>query len=138
MKVGQKKSEIVSRVGQSVFARNIKKLYGHKCCFPYCDVSDRRYLIAAHIARWSDNEVLRGHLGNGLCLCLMHDKAFELGVFTLNSKYEVVLKPDHMAIHSSFRLNLIAAQGSVIKTARINPLKKSLSEHWRRIKFYPN
>lgn len=61
--------------------------------FPDCDVSDPRFLIGSHIARWADNEKLRGNLGNGLCLCLIHDKAFEVGLYTRDEPLAVFVNP---------------------------------------------
>jgi predicted restriction endonuclease len=84
---------VFTRIGQKKFADTIKGLYQNRCCFPGCGVADPRFLVASHIARWSDNEALRGHTGNGLCFCLMHDRAFELGLFTLDGRRNVFLNP---------------------------------------------
>lgn len=76
VETGSQISTVRSRLGQAKFSREIKKMYGNHCCFPGCQVSDSRFLVGSHIARWIDNEALRGHMGNGLCFCLVHDKAF--------------------------------------------------------------
>ena len=93
---------IKSRLGQSKFAEKIKNLYSNKCCFPGCSISDSRFLVASHIARWADNEKLRGHLGNGLCFCLMHDKAFEEGLFTLDKQFRIIVNSKECHAKSDF------------------------------------
>jgi hypothetical protein len=128
---------IRSRLGHSRFAREIKKLYGSQCCFPGCDISDSRFLVASHIARWSDNETLRGHLGNGLCLCLMHDKAFELGLYTLDENYNVFVNPKAVNSDSEIVKKLLTMQGNKIRTARVEPMTDALLEHWIRVDVDP-
>jgi putative restriction endonuclease len=128
---------VKSRIGQSEFAKQLKKLYSHQCCFPSCSVSDAHFLIASHIARWSDNEDLRGHFGNGLCFCLMHDKAFEIGLFTLNDKYEIHVGPIASDLSSPFINELRRMHGKQIRLSTVAPLKEALSQHWNRVKLFP-
>ncbi len=89
VKTGEAWKRVKSRIGQQRFSEEIKKLYDSKCCFPECDVMDPRFLIGAHISRWSDNFLAMGNLSNGLCLCLFHDKAFEYGYFVLNDEIQI-------------------------------------------------
>jgi predicted restriction endonuclease len=110
----------------------VKDLYGNKCCFPGCSVSDVRFLVGSHIARWSDNEKLRGLMGNGLCLCLMHDKAFEVGLFTLDQFYKVFVNPNELGSKSEIVKELISHQGQQIRLAGVLPLEDALLEHWIR------
>ncbi|MER9976241.1 HNH endonuclease [Mesorhizobium sp. M0085] len=123
-------SEVRQRVGQQEFARAIKALYGGRCCFPDCSVDDHRFLVASHIARWSDNPSLRGHTGNGLCLCLTHDRAFELGLYTLDAEFRIHVNP---AKNSSSVLASIARwNGRQVRLASTLPLHEALLEHWVR------
>lgn len=128
---------IRTRLGHSRFASEIKSLYGNHCCFPGCDISDSRFLVASHIARWSDNEPLRGHLGNGLCLCLVHDKAFELGLYTLDENYSVFINPKAVNSDSEIVKKLLTMHGTKIHTARVEPLGDALLEHWIRVDIDP-
>lgn len=134
---GQQLIVMRSRMGQSSFAKELKRIYGYKCCFPSCSVSDERFLVASHIARWSDNEALRGHLGNGLCFCLMHDKAFEIGLFTLNGNFEIVVSPASAA-KSSFIAELKAFEGKQIRLSTVLPMAEALAEHWQRVGQQPH
>jgi putative restriction endonuclease len=137
VETGSQLATIRVRLGQSEFARRIKEQYGHLCCFPSCGVKDPRFLVASHIARWSDNEKLRGHLGNGLCLCLVHDRAFELGLFTLDEHYRVYVNPKERLGPSSVVLDLIKVSGQRITLPRVPPLDDALLEHWIRTDMSP-
>jgi putative restriction endonuclease len=125
------------RLGQAEFSRKTKKNYGYACCFPGCKVRDRRFLVASHIARWSDNENLRGHLGNGLCLCLIHDKAFELGLFTLDENLRVFVNPKELIYPSEIVAALVHANGQTITSPKVPPLDDALLEHWYRVDLNP-
>jgi HNH endonuclease len=126
-----------ARQGQAAFARELKKLYGSACCFPSCSVADSRFLVASHIARWSDNEKLRGHLGNGLCLCLMHDRAFEIGLFTLDDDSKVFVNLPAIA-ETPFGIELRSAHGIPIRRSTVALLEEALAEHRARVKLLPS
>lgn len=130
-------SAVRTRLGQTRFAREVKALYRNQCCFPDCKVDDPQFLIGAHIARWSDNERLRGHLGNGLCLCLLHDKAFELGLFTLDQHFRIFVNPKKKQSDSHLVKALLEQQGQVIRLSEVAPLDESLLEHWIRVDIDP-
>jgi putative restriction endonuclease len=125
--------EVEHRIGHQVFSDNVKANYSSKCCFPNCEVEGRGFLISGHIARWADNEPLRGHTGNGLCLCLMHDKAFEKGFFTLDENYHVVIVNADFANRQWLGNLLQAGENLEIKQRQINPLPEALRDHWVRI-----
>jgi predicted restriction endonuclease len=137
VKTGSQISVVRTRLGQAQFAANVKDLYRNKCSFPGCQVSDRRFLVASHIAPWSDNEKLRGNLGNGLCLCLMHDKAFEMGIFTLDQHCQVFVNPKEIASGSKIAQELGARHGRQITLSSVKPLDDALLEHWIRVGLEP-
>lgn len=83
--------KVRQRIGQHAFAEAVKKNYHFKCCFPSCHIDDPQFLIGSHIARWVDNPDMRGQTSNGLCLCVLHDKAFENGYFSLDDDFRVVI-----------------------------------------------
>ena len=130
-------SAVFSRIGQAKFSAEIKRLYGNRCCFPGCKVFDSRFLVGSHIARWSDNEVLRGHMGNGLCFCLVHDKAFETGMFTLDENFRVFVNPREIQSDSVVVQELISKHGKQIVLSRVKPLLDALLEHWIRVGIEP-
>lgn len=130
-------SQIRTRLGQSRFADEIRLLYSSRCCFPDCEITDPRFLVAAHIARWCDNEALRGKLGNGLCFCLLHDKAFEVGLFTLDEHFAIFVNPREDKTQSAIVRDLQSHQGKMIRLSRIKPLAEALVEHWIRVDIDP-
>lgn len=137
VETGSQLAVVKTRLGQAIFAKAIKNAYGNSCCFPSCTVSDPRFLVASHIARWSDNETLRGHLGNGLCLCLIHDKAFELGLFTLDEEFQVFVDLGVDAGATSIEQELRSSHGKQIKLSNVLPLEDALLEHWVRVDLSP-
>jgi hypothetical protein len=122
-------AEAAQRVGHQGFSRNVKANYANRCCFPGCTVDDSRFLIGAHIARWSDVPALRGETSNGLCLCLVHDKAFEVGAFTFNASQEVVLGGAELC-GPWLSGTLASAAGQRIRAVAIPPSFEALSHHW--------
>lgn len=125
--------EIQQRIGQDRFSTNVKLNYNYKCCFPNCEVEGRGFLIGSHIDRWKDNESLRGHTGNGLCFCLMHDKAFEKGFFTIDENFCVVLVDKTIKKTSWLNELLSPSENLEIKSRKINPSLDAIKSHWERI-----
>lgn len=125
--------EVEQRIGHQVFSDNVKDNFNHSCCFPNCQVEGKNFLVSGHIARWADNELLRGHTGNGLCLCLMHDKAFERGYFTIDENFRVVIVNPNFENRQWLADLLRQGENLEIKPRQINPLIEALQDHWQRI-----
>jgi len=66
-------------------------------------------------------------------ICLQHDKAFELGLFTLDEQYRVFVNPRERDSDSSVVRELIAHHREQITLADIRPLDDALPEHWIRV-----
>lgn len=125
--------DITQRVGHQEFSENVKNNYNHKCCFPNCKVESNGFLVSGHIDRWVDNKSLRGHTGNGLCLCLMHDKAFENGFFTLDKNFKIKVMTQYIA-NSKWLIDFLQkGENKEIKSRQIDPLIEALKKHWKRI-----
>lgn len=77
------------RLGQRFFRGTILASYRARCCV--CDIPIPDLLIASHIIPWKDREDLRLNPHNGLCLCALHDKAFDKGFMTIDSDYTVII-----------------------------------------------
>lgn len=119
------------RLGQQKFSENVKANFGGQCCFPGCPLSDPRFLVGAHIARWTDAAELRGRTDNGLCLCVLHDRAFEIGAFTFDQNLRVKIhKCDSNEEWVSQFLNPGARKR--IKASKIVPSHEVLAHHWKR------
>ena len=132
--VGERISLAITRIRQDQFSLAVRKNYRHSCCFPDCGVTEERFLVGAHIARWSDVPELRGEISNGLCFCLMHDRAFEQGLFTVDDFRRVrVLGRSYES--SWAKSELLPYDGEPIKLSLIGPSDEALLHHWMRVGF---
>lgn len=87
-KKGLDKERLVkTRVNQSLFRRIITNNYSNSCSV--CSLNIDKLLVASHILKWSENQKERLNPENGLCLCNIHDKAFELGYLGITADYKV-------------------------------------------------
>jgi hypothetical protein len=79
------------RLGQAFFRDVILVSYNHRCCI--CDLPDSRLLVASHIIPWATREDLRVNPRNGLCLCALHDRAFDRGLISVDPNGTVTVSP---------------------------------------------
>jgi len=79
------------RINQSFFRRSVLASYDERCCIS--GISDPRLLVASHIKPWAacENGDERTDVCNGLCLSPLYDRAFDIGLFTIDEDYRVVL-----------------------------------------------
>lgn len=133
----QRTQELEARIGQQLFSNNVRDNFNSACCFPGCNVSDRPFLVGAHIARWNDEPLLRGDTTNGLCLCLMHDKAFEVGLFVVSSDLTVIVNSNKSHGNIWAQQNLVPHEGRPIKPSTYPPSIQALRLHWKRVSFAP-
>lgn len=79
------------RINQTFFRKSVLSAYEGKCCIT--GIATPQLLVASHIKPWAKcadgNE--RTSAQNGLCLNALHDRAFDRGLFTLDSDLRVVL-----------------------------------------------
>jgi putative restriction endonuclease len=81
---GKEKERLVkTRVNQSIFRRVVMATYDYKCCIT--GITNTELLIASHILPWSIDEKNRLNPMNGLALNALHDKAFEVGLITIDA-----------------------------------------------------
>lgn len=135
---GEALATVKARIGQGEFSRSVRHNFGSRCCVPGCDVAEQRFLVGAHIARWADVPELRGELSNGLCFCLLHDRAFELGLFTLTDTLRVSLHPGRAPSSAWARVHLGPLAGQSIGECTIRPDVDALRRHWERIGYVPS
>jgi putative restriction endonuclease len=89
---GKTKEAIVrTRVNQGFFRAAVLAAYDSKCCITGIAVSE--LLCASHIVPWSQDLKNRTNPRNGLCLNAIHDRAFDRGLLTITSEYEVMISP---------------------------------------------
>lgn len=121
-----------SRIGQSSFSEAVRSNYQHRCCFPGCTVDHDSLLVGAHIARWSDEEGIRGDVSNGLCLCALHDKAFEFGMFVLTDEFFVQVVIDGICNSTWVKYNLVPSNGMQIVLGKTKPSIDAVRAHRKR------
>ncbi len=80
---------IKARVNQSLFRKVILNNYSNTCAI--CALDIQKLLVASHILKWSESQLNRLNPENGLCLCNIHDKAFELGYIGIKTDYTIVV-----------------------------------------------
>lgn len=69
---------VTVRLCQAFFRRSVLASYGATCCM--CGLDESALLVASHIVPWAANEAARPDPCNGLCLCALHDRAFDCGM----------------------------------------------------------
>ena len=75
------------RIGQAFFRQTLLNAYESKCCIT--GLSEPRLLVASHIIPWRCDKKNRLNPKNGLLLSALHDKAFDLGIITINENMTV-------------------------------------------------
>lgn len=87
-KIGKERESIVKvRVNQSFFRKAVLAAYDYKCCITGLEIPE--LLIASHIIPWSKDGADRVNPRNGLCLNVIHDKAFDRGLITVTPEFAV-------------------------------------------------
>jgi len=76
-----------ARVGQNFFRKAVLSSYNWRCCITGLAVP--RLLVASHIIPWSEDAENRLNPRNGLSLSMLHDKAFDIGLITINEDMTV-------------------------------------------------
>ncbi len=113
---GKEKERLVKvRVNQSIFRRLIMATYNFQCCIT--GITQPELLIASHILPWSKDERNRLNPMNGLAMNPLHDKAFEIGLMTIDAdtykiKISSALKAKNMPL--SVKQNFLDYDGKEI------------------------
>jgi len=85
---GKERDSIVkSRINQNFFRSAVLTSYQNKCCItglPFAEL-----LNASHIIPWSVDSDNRLNPRNGLCLNVLHDRAFDRGLITIRPDYTI-------------------------------------------------
>lgn len=76
-----------ARVTQHLFRGMILSSYAERCAI--CTLPERQLLVASHIVGWAVDETNRMNPRNGICLCALHDKAFDTGLIDVDTEYKI-------------------------------------------------
>ncbi len=86
-----RKTLSAQRIGQDFFRKTVLASYNLRCCIT--GLSIKPLLIASHIKPWaaSDDISEKTNPRNGLCLNALHDRAFDVGLISIDEDYRVMI-----------------------------------------------
>jgi putative restriction endonuclease len=124
------------RTNQARFRNSVLANYAERCCISGLAV--RGLLVASHIVPWSEDTQNRLNPQNGLCLSVLHDRAFDLGMITITLDYRVRLS-DSVGTDTADRFlldSLVRFDGAEIQMPiRYRPAPAFLQAHAARFGF---
>lgn len=113
----ERRATTKQRVYQDFFRRSVLASYNTLCCVCECDLPP--ILVASHIVPWSMDTKNRLNPENGLCLCLLHDGAFDCGLLTITASLAVRVAREAKRSKSLFvRQAIVEFDGKPIQTPR--------------------
>jgi len=83
------KRNVKVRIVQSFFRDAVLASYDFSCAI--CRLAVPEMLNASHIIPWSKNKARRVDPRNGMCLCVLHDRAFDRGLISVDKNYCVLI-----------------------------------------------
>lgn len=92
-------SLVKARVNQGFFRRSVLNIYGGRCCIT--GIGLKELLVASHIVPWAKDISNRTNPQNGLCLNVLHDKAFDKGLLTIMPDFTIKLSTRLLHAHDS-------------------------------------
>mgnify|MGYP006195770007 CR=1 FL=1 len=102
-----KLAEVTVRIGQQFFRNAVLSAYNQRCCIS--GLANPKLLVASHIVPWSQDEANRLNPHNGLALSALHDKAFDLGLITVDEDYRVMVSSQATDVTDAFFMSAIAS-----------------------------
>ncbi len=125
-------SLIKTRVNQNFFRRMILSSYNSKCCITGLPIE--KLLVASHIIPWVKDTQNRLNPQNGLCLNALHDKAFDIGLITIDKLYRVVVSSEIRNLNSTHTKMILNYEGiTMAMPNRFIPNQEFLSYHREKI-----
>ncbi|MBP6868727.1 MAG: HNH endonuclease [Candidatus Pacebacteria bacterium] len=124
---------VSSRPWQSAWSRRVKENYGYMCAV--CDLKVPAFLVGSHIVPVRDREFknTRKDPANGICLCALHDKAFDVGYLGITESG--LIRISEQAQHDPVLWkNLSSFSGKRMRNpVRFKPKEEYLAYHRDRI-----
>lgn len=118
------------RVGHSKFSKEVKENYDYSCAV--CGITETEFLVAGYISPWAEDPENRLNPQNGICLCSLHDKAFEYGYIGLTDDLKLIVN-SKVAHQSSLYDNLIQFENKYIRIPKANkPNEVFLQKHRKK------
>lgn len=127
---GENKTVLTAaRIGQAFFRRSVLSAYNYHCCITGLSVP--KLLVASHIVPWRVDAKNRLNPRNGLCLSVLHDKAFDAGMLTVAEDMTVQVSRQHLSQVDPFcQSALLAYHGKpIFLPEKFLPLAECLAYH---------
>jgi putative restriction endonuclease len=125
---------VKTRVHQSLFRRVVLNNYSNSCAVCGLNIDD--LLIASHILKWSEDKSNRLNPENGLCLCNIHDKAFEAGYLGIKGDYKIYISPSLYKIKDTDTFNALFKRHeskSIILPDKFYPKEEFLEKRYNTV-----
>ena len=120
------------RIGQQFFRQTVLSAYDNECCISGLDMPE--LLIASHIVPWSKSVKDRVNPRNGLLLSVLHDKAFDSGIITINEDLTVRVSRKPIPKNPFFDETIRCYEGKPIKSSdKFRPRPEFLAYHRERV-----
>lgn len=122
-----------TRVGQNFFRRAVLSAYQYRCCITGLSVP--KLLVASHIVPWRIDEINRLNPKNGLCLSMLHDKAFDVGIISISENMTVMVSRKQVSpVDRFFDSSLLAYDGKRIALPeKFSPHDEFLAYHRQHV-----
>ncbi|SEH67601.1 putative restriction endonuclease [Rheinheimera pacifica] len=131
--ITSKIAEVKVRIGQQFFRDAVLSAYNQRCCIS--GLANPKLLVASHIVPWHEDEHNRLNPHNGLALSALHDKAFDLGMITIDEDYRVVVSSQNTDTNDLFFDTAIASFHGrpIVLPEKFYPAAKFLAFHREHI-----
>ena len=123
-------AEVEVRKKQYIFRRMVLSSYVSTCCMS--GLSEPRLLVASHIIPWNKNIENRLNPKNGLCLSVLHDKAYDRGLLTVLPDYTISVSSEISKLRKDrfIQETLIACHGKqIVMPEKFHPDPVCLAWH---------
>lgn len=77
------------RINQDVLREIVLENYNQECAL--CDIKSKDLLVCSHIVPWGIDQENRLNPRNSICFCVLHDKLFDRGYFSLDDNYGIII-----------------------------------------------
>ncbi len=125
----ERTATVTVRLHQAFFRKAVLSSYEYSCCI--CSIDLPQLLTASHIVPWAISEEARTDPENGLCLCALHDRAFDRGLISVSSTQQILVARSIVNSKAEFvRLTLASfADKEIRRPTRFPPAKHYLEWH---------
>ena len=107
-----KTAEVKVRLGQNLFRKSVLSAYNNTCCI--CGLSVPKLLIASHIVPWSVDTFNRLNPRNGLCLSMLHDKALDAGIISIQDNMTIIISKNIKSTDNFYKNTIEYYEGKEI------------------------